>query len=193
MGRPCSAKEIRERREKVLLLLSRGYNQTDIAKELNTTRQTVMRDMKNINEMTNKGLYDLAKATLSTMYFNCIIGLNEVQKECWKIYHNLENDPTINNWHRIAALKLATEVNDKKFGMFQCGPALMEVNRLGDELNRLKKNDLGENYNDSSRYRRSLSYNRGNLHDLDLPHHDYHESEDLSSSSSSLADNREDE
>ena len=95
MGRPCSAKEIRERREKVLLLLSRGYNQTDIAKELNTTRQTVMRDMKNINEMTNKGLYDLAKATLSTMYFNCIIGLNEVQKECWKIYHNLENDPTI--------------------------------------------------------------------------------------------------
>jgi hypothetical protein len=187
MGKPCSAKEIRERREKILLLLSKGYNQTDIAKELNTTRQTVMRDMKNINEMTNKGLYDLAKATLSTMYFNCIIGLNEVQKECWKIYHNLGNDPTINNWHKIAALKLATEINDKKFGMFQNGPAIIEVNRLGNELNRIK-NAFRDNNNDSSRYKRGLSYNREDLHDLGLPHH--RESEDFSSSSSSFEDNQ---
>ena len=185
MGKPCSAKEIRERREKILLLLSKGYNQTDIANELNTTRQTVMRDMKNINEMTNRGLYDLAKATLSTMYFNCIIGLNEIQKECWKIYHNLGNDPSINNWHRIAALKLATEINDKKFGMFQNGPAIMEINRLEDELNSLKKSAFGDiYYNDPSAYKRSLPYNNsGDQHDQGLPPH--HKSEDFSSSSTS--------
>jgi hypothetical protein len=31
--KPHSAKEIRERREKVLILMSKGYNQSDIAKD----------------------------------------------------------------------------------------------------------------------------------------------------------------
>jgi DNA-binding NarL/FixJ family response regulator len=43
--KPHSAKEIRERREKVLILMSKGYNQSDIAKELHTTRRTVLRDV----------------------------------------------------------------------------------------------------------------------------------------------------
>lgn len=142
MGKPCSAKEIRERREKILLLLSKGYNQTDIAKGLNTTRQTVMRDMKNINEMTNKGLYDLAKATLSTMYFNCVIGLNEIQKECWKIYHNLENNPEITQGYKMAALKLAADISCRKFEIFTMGPSMMQIDVLKDKVKRLKEETL---------------------------------------------------
>ena len=61
--KPHTAAEIRERREKVLLLMSRGYHQSDIAIELGTTRQTIIKDLKFINEMTNKGLFGLAKAT----------------------------------------------------------------------------------------------------------------------------------
>ena len=142
MGKPCSAKEIRERREKILLLLSKGYNQTDIAKGLNTTRQTVMRDMKNINEMTNKGLYDLAKATLSTMYFNCVIGLNEIQKECWKIYHNLENNPEITQGYKMAALKLTADISCRKFEIFTMGPSMMQIDVLKDKVKRLKEETL---------------------------------------------------
>jgi hypothetical protein len=55
--------------------------------------------MKNINEMTNKGWYNLAKVTLPTMFFNCIQGLDEVQKECWKIIENLDNNPAITVAH----------------------------------------------------------------------------------------------
>ena len=147
MGKPCSAKEIRERREKILLLLSKGYNQTDIAKGLNTTRQTVMRDMKNINEMTNKGLYDLAKATLSTMYFNCVIGLNEIQKECWKIYHNLENNPEITQGYKMAALKLAADISCRKFEIFTMGPSMMQIDVLKDKVKRLKEETFDEKGN----------------------------------------------
>jgi hypothetical protein len=63
---------IREQREKILLLLSRGYGQSDIANELGVTRQTINSDMKFINETTKRGLFGLAKEMLSTMYQNCI-------------------------------------------------------------------------------------------------------------------------
>jgi transcriptional antiterminator len=41
--------------------MSKGYNQSDIAKELHTTRRTVLRDVAELNQWTKKGLYDLAK------------------------------------------------------------------------------------------------------------------------------------
>jgi hypothetical protein len=84
----------------------------------------------------------LAKATLSTMYFNCVQGLNKIQKECWHICHNKDNDPTINQWHKIAALKLAAEINDKKFGIFTSGPAFMNIGRL----ERLTRNALPDRH-----------------------------------------------
>jgi transcriptional regulator len=101
--KPHSAKEIRERREKVLILMAKGHNQSDIAKELHTTRNTIMRDIKEINEWTRKGLYDLAKQSLSTMLYSCIIGLNEIEKEAWKIYKNNDND-------KVNALRLLVDI-----------------------------------------------------------------------------------
>ena len=78
--RPHAKKAIRERREQILLLMSRGYSQGDISKELNVTRQTISSDMRYINEITNKGLFGLAKETLTTMYFNCIQGVDDDHK-----------------------------------------------------------------------------------------------------------------
>jgi DNA-binding NarL/FixJ family response regulator len=69
VGKPNSAKHIEERREKILLLLSKGYSQMEIARELNITRQTISRDMTYINETTKRELFGLAKETLSTIYF----------------------------------------------------------------------------------------------------------------------------
>jgi transcriptional regulator with XRE-family HTH domain len=137
---PHSQKEIKERREKILLLMSKGLNQSDIARELNTSRQTIIRDMKAINNATNENLNDLARATLSTMYYSCITGINEILKECWRIYDR-RDDNRLTWWHKLAALRLATEINDKKFDMFSSGPAMMEVRRLKDEVIALR-NDV---------------------------------------------------
>ena len=40
--------------------------------------------MRFINKQTQKGLFGLAKETMSTMFFNCIDGINKVQKEGWR-------------------------------------------------------------------------------------------------------------
>lgn len=137
--KPHSTKQIRQRREKVLILLSKGMNQTDIAKELDVNRNTVMRDIKELNEWTRKGLYDMAKQSLPTMLYSCLIGLNEAEKEAWKLYNNEDNDPEITRWHKVAALRLLIDVNKSKFKMFQDGPAFMEINRLQGEIERIKE------------------------------------------------------
>jgi IS30 family transposase len=95
MGKANSKKHIEERREKILLLMSRGYSQLEITKELNITRQTMSSDMRFINQSTKKGLFGLAKETLSTMYYNCVQNINEVQKECCHIYRNEDINPEI--------------------------------------------------------------------------------------------------
>ncbi len=140
--KPSSKKVIRERREQILLLMVRGCSQGDISRELNVTRQTISSDMRAINEITNKGLFGLAKETLSTMYFNCIQGIEEVQKEGWKIYNNENKDPTISHWHRIAALKISMDASEKKFAMFATGPAMMHMERLENEVTGLKNDVL---------------------------------------------------
>jgi transcriptional regulator with XRE-family HTH domain len=53
MGKANNKRDIRERREKILLLLSRGYSQSDICEELGITRQNMSKDMKfkNLKEL----------------------------------------------------------------------------------------------------------------------------------------------
>lgn len=110
----------------------------DICKELNVTRQTISRDMKWINESTQKGLFGLAKETLSTMYFSCIDGINQVQRECWKIYRNEDNNPEINEWHKMTALKILRKCNESKFNMYTNGPAFMELHKLENEVKKME-------------------------------------------------------
>jgi transcriptional regulator len=140
--RPHNKKVIRERREQILLLMSRGYSQGDIARELNITRQTISSDMRYINEITNKGLFGLAKETLTTMYFNCMQGVDEVRKEAWRVYRNEDNDPSISNWHRIASLKICIHASETKFTMIGAGPTMMNMERLKNEIAELKNNLL---------------------------------------------------
>ena len=164
-----TSKQIRERREKIMILLGRGYNQMDIARELRITRMTLNRDMHYINEMTSKGLFGLAKDTFATMYFNCVEGCNEILRECWKIYKNVENDPRITQWHKIAALRLAHEVQNHKFSMFQNGPATMLLGQLHDEVAELRKQALGDNYVNDRFESRSLNYRDLDKNELGKP------------------------
>jgi hypothetical protein len=98
--------------------------------------------MRYINEITNKGLFGLAKETLTTMYFNCIQGVDEAQKEAWKIYRNEDQDPTVSNWHRLAALKISIHASEAKFTMIGAGPTMMNLERLKNELAELKNDFL---------------------------------------------------
>jgi hypothetical protein len=132
--------EIEERRENILNLQSMGYSQYAIIQKLGITRMTMNRDMKAINEAAKKGLFGLAKnETLSTYFHNCLQAVNDVQKECWKVYRNDDNNPEINQYHRMRALDLLRKSAETKFNMFQNVPALMEVEKLRTEITAIKE------------------------------------------------------
>jgi transcriptional antiterminator len=109
--RPHNAKQIRERREKVLILMSKGMNQSDIAKELHTTRRTVLRDLKELNQWTKKGLFTLAKQSMATTLFTSITGQDEIEKGVWNII-NEKDEKKVNTWHRLHAYRLLKDVHE---------------------------------------------------------------------------------
>jgi hypothetical protein len=164
MGISKKKEEIEERREKILNLQSMGYSQYAIIKELGITRMTMSRDMRAINESTKKGLFGLAKnETLSTYFYNCLQGVNDVQKECWKIYRNDDNNPEINQYHRMKALDLLRKSNETKFNMFTNVPAFMELEKLRTEIKDIKE----KTFDDRGNFIRPLSDKE--LDELDRP------------------------
>jgi hypothetical protein len=104
------------------------------------------------------------------MYFNCVEGCNEILRECWNIYHNVKNDPRITQWHKIAALRLAADIHDKKFDMFQNGPAIIYLGKLHKQVGELRRFAIEERSNGGTLIKRSDSpYHDFNVRDMDKP------------------------
>lgn len=100
--------------------------------------------MRNINEWTKKGLFEMAKVTLPTMYYHSLTAMNELVRECWKIVNVLMPDVLTTKdrymtYNCLAAIKLLGDLNEKKFGMFQNGPTMMEVSAMEDEVRKIKE------------------------------------------------------
>ena len=112
------------------------------------------------------------------MYHSCIIGMNEAEKEAWKIYNNTENDPSINNWHKISALCVLIDINKSKFRMFQDEPAFRDLINLEDRLEKIKKETIENRDNSFKPFIKPASYEESKrlmeLHKLgcNLPHLD---------------------
>jgi hypothetical protein len=138
-------RQIRERRMKIQLLQARGMNQIKIAEELGVNPVTITRDMAYINEMSRHGLYGMAK-TSATLIYNCIQGLDECLDVCWRIHDNPDNNPEINQWHKIAALRLAVLINEKKANIFLNGPAILEVETLTKRVKELRDDVLTDRF-----------------------------------------------
>lgn len=67
-GIPNNQAVIRERREKLWTLLTRGMKTYEIAKELNVDNSTVSRDIKHLTAQSQDYLNNLARETLPFMY-----------------------------------------------------------------------------------------------------------------------------
>jgi hypothetical protein len=137
-----------------------GYSQYAIIKQLGITRMTMLRDMRSINESTKKGQFGVAK---NETFYNRLQGVNDVQKECWKIYKNEDNNPETNHWHRMKALDLLRKSAQTKCEMFQNVPAYMEIERLRKEIKYIKE----KTFDERGRFVRQLTDEE--LEDLDKP------------------------
>ena len=138
---PHNKIQIKERREDVLILLTKGMKGYEIAKELRVDTSTVSRDIHFLVDQSQNYLSSLAKETLPFMYQTSIEGIRNVLKECWTIY-TVENKKEITWFHKIAALKLAKECNEALFKLTAEGPSVMYVKLLEERLKRIETEQI---------------------------------------------------
>ena len=133
-------REVRERRQRVWVMLCKGTNQKDIARELNISQSTISYDVRALQDNSEQSLNDLAKKTLPFVFEQCIDGVREIIKECWSIYHNSDNKE-ITQWHRQSALRLAKDSQIAIFDLVSQGPTVMTVKKLQEQIKQLR-NDI---------------------------------------------------
>ena len=134
---PLNRLQIKERREDVLVLLTKGMKGYEIAKELGVNKSTVSRDIQYLISQSHDYLNSLAKEALPFMYQSSIEGIRNVLKECWNIY-TIESNKEITWFHKLAALKLAKECNEALFKLTADGPSVMYVKLLEERLTRIE-------------------------------------------------------
>ena len=113
----------------------RGSNNRgcEIARELNVSPPTIVRDIKFLTAESQNYLNDLARETLPFMYQISIEGIRDIIRECWAIYQS-ENTRDVNMYQRISALKLAKECNEGIFKLIEEGPSVMYLKQLQEKL-----------------------------------------------------------
>ena len=138
---PHNRIQIKERRENILILLTKGMKGYEIAKELGVNASTVSRDIQYLISQSHNYLNSLAKETLPFMYQTSIEGIRNVLKECWDIY-TIESNEEITWFHKLAALKLAKECNEALFKLTADGPSVMYVRLLEERLERIETKQI---------------------------------------------------
>ena len=138
---------IKERRENILMLLTKGMKGYEIAKELGVDASTVSRDIQYLISQSHNYLNSLAKETLPFMYQTSIEGIRNILKECWNIYTIESNNEVSKNkditwFHKIAALKLAKECNEALFKLTAEGPSVMHVKVLEERLEKIESREI---------------------------------------------------
>lgn len=141
-GSRSSNKMIIERREKVMVLLTKGLKGFQIADKLKVDPSNISRDIKYLSKESSNNLNSLAKETLPFMYQTSIEGIKNVLNECWKIYNkDVENGEGITWLNRLNALKLAKECNESLFKLVSEGPSLVYVRTLEERLEKIENSN----------------------------------------------------
>jgi HTH domain len=140
-SRPHNKIQIKERRENVLVRLTKGMKGYEIAKELGVDASTVSRDIQYLISQSHNFLNSLAKEALPCMYQTSIEGIKNVLKECWNIY-SIDSNKDITWFHKIAVLKLAKECNEALFKLTSEGPSVMHVKLLEERLEKIETKQI---------------------------------------------------
>jgi len=127
-GIPNNRFIITNRRDKVFVLLSEGLNETEIAKELNVGQSTICRDLKSIKKESQKMIESIIEDVLPYEYRKSLVSIEQVIKECWKIYH--DNGGQWTNKNKIDVLKLLKDTITTRLEILEQGPVNLKAQRL---------------------------------------------------------------
>ena len=133
-----NCKMIVERREKVMILLTKGLKGYQIASELNVDPATISRDIQYLSKTSSNNLNLIVKETLPFLYQSSIEGIKNVLHECWNIYQS--DNESITYLHKLNSLKLAKECNESLFRLVSEGPSLVYIRELEERLERIEEN-----------------------------------------------------
>ncbi len=138
-GIPNNRFIINERREKVLIMLSQGLNETEISKELSVGQSTICRDLKSIKKESQKIIESIIEDVLPFEYRKCMGSIEQVTKECWKIYHDTTGQWT--NKNKIDVLKLIKETNTTRQEILLGGPISLRAQQMEQKVKELVEED----------------------------------------------------
>ncbi|KAA2282969.1 HTH domain-containing protein [Candidatus Nitrosocosmicus agrestis] len=140
-------KLIVERREKVMVLVTKGLKGYQIAQQLNIDPSTVSRDIQYLSKESNNALNSLAKETLPFMYQSSIEGIRSILKESWKIYNNEEKDLELTWSHRLKALEITKSCYESMFKLVSEGPSLVYMKALEERVEKISSAFANEDEN----------------------------------------------
>ena len=134
-----SIKKLKERRQQVASLLSKSFNEYEIAQQMGISQPTVCRDIKALKRNSQEFIFDLAKNDLSYYFKQSLTGLDEANKQAWLIF---DNDSTPVR-EKLLALKLCIQSDEVKFRLLTEGHAVLAMKSLEMRLSRIE--GMGEN------------------------------------------------
>jgi NADH/NAD ratio-sensing transcriptional regulator Rex len=113
MQKMSTKTQVKWRRDKVFELVSKGYNQSEIASILKISESTISRDMSYFREQVKYNIAKYMDDKLPFEFEKCLIGLNSVYKRAW----NIVESSTVDERTQIQALSLAKECITNKIDL----------------------------------------------------------------------------
>ena len=117
--------QIEWRRSKVLEMISKGYNQTEISKTLQVDVSTICRDISYLKTRAKDNIKKYVDEKLPEEYEKCLTGLNSILKEAWTISSNSPDKR-----EKIQALSLAKECYSMKLDLLTNATVVNDVIRF---------------------------------------------------------------
>ena len=109
------------RRQKVQELSVKGFGIREIARTLDIPKSTIENDMKYLRQEAKETIRNHIQEKLPYEYKKCIMGLENIIKECYNIAENCTN-----NKDKLQSLSLISEVYDKKMNLLTNGSLLQD-------------------------------------------------------------------
>ena len=138
--------QVEWRRTKVLELLSKDDNQSEIAKVLQVDLSIISRDVYFLRQQAKTNIKLYIDERLPEEYEKCLVGLNMIKKETWSLAQN-----TKDNKEKIQALSLVKECHSMELDLFTNATVVDDAIRFVSDRSKDKENlkSSAAIYNDS--------------------------------------------
>lgn len=133
--------EQQDRLAKVLMLHSKGYSQSEIARKLNVNQSTVSRDLTEIRNKARSSIDLYVREEIPNEFQIYISGLNQIIKNLWDIVENDQNSQ-LGVKDRAYILSLLMQCYSKRIEMLVGGPdTKMNAKKHMDSIHLDEKHD----------------------------------------------------